>query len=42
MVERVPILTEPNPHNVRYLDTKRQRMGHLLDGLESSSTTGTN
>ncbi len=42
VVERVPILTEPNPHNVRYLDTKRQRMGHLLDGLESSSTTGTN
>lgn len=35
VVERVPIVTEPNEHNVRYLDTKRRRMGHLLDGLES-------
>lgn len=42
VVERVPILTEPNPHNVRYLDTKRQRMGHLLDGLESTISVGTN
>jgi len=42
VVERVPILTEPNPHNVRYLDTKRQRMGHLLDGLESTTSVGTN
>jgi 3,4-dihydroxy 2-butanone 4-phosphate synthase/GTP cyclohydrolase II len=35
VVERVPIETEPNPFNIRYLDTKRRRMGHLLDGLES-------
>ena len=42
VVERVPILTEPNPHNVRYLDTKRQRMGHLLDGLESTTSVGSN
>ncbi|MFN8617400.1 MAG: bifunctional 3,4-dihydroxy-2-butanone-4-phosphate synthase/GTP cyclohydrolase II [Dehalococcoidia bacterium] len=42
VVERVPILTEPNPHNVRYLDTKRQRMGHLLDGLESTTSAGSN
>ncbi len=35
VVERVPIITEPNEFNVRYLDTKRRRMGHLLDGLES-------
>jgi 3,4-dihydroxy 2-butanone 4-phosphate synthase/GTP cyclohydrolase II len=41
VVERVSIQTEPNPHNVRYLDTKRQRMGHLLDGLESLSTAET-
>ena len=40
VVERVSIQTEPNPHNVRYLDTKRQRMGHLLDGLESVSSAG--
>jgi 3,4-dihydroxy 2-butanone 4-phosphate synthase/GTP cyclohydrolase II len=34
VVERVPIETTPNPHNIRYLTTKRRRMGHLLDGLE--------
>ena len=37
VVERIPIVTEPNPFNVRYLDTKRRRMGHLLDGLETFS-----
>ena len=35
VLERVPIETEPNPFNIRYLDTKRRRMGHLLDGLET-------
>ena len=35
VVERVPIITEPNPFNLHYLDTKRRRMGHLLDGLET-------
>jgi len=35
VVERIPIVTEPNEFNIRYLDTKRRRMGHLLDGLES-------
>ena len=34
VVERIPIVTEPNPHNVRYLDTKRKRMGHLLEDLD--------
>jgi 3,4-dihydroxy 2-butanone 4-phosphate synthase/GTP cyclohydrolase II len=34
VVDRVPIETTPNPHNIRYLTTKRRRMGHLLDGLE--------
>ena len=34
VVERIPIETEANPFNIRYLDTKRRRMGHLLDGLE--------
>jgi 3,4-dihydroxy 2-butanone 4-phosphate synthase/GTP cyclohydrolase II len=30
IVEQVPIRTKPNPHNVRYLETKRKKMGHLL------------
>ncbi|TVT24150.1 bifunctional 3,4-dihydroxy-2-butanone-4-phosphate synthase/GTP cyclohydrolase II [Amycolatopsis acidiphila] len=28
---RVPLQTEPTRHNIRYLVTKRDRMGHLLD-----------
>ncbi len=40
VVERVPIETEPNPFNIRYLETKRRRMGHLLDGLESLGAGG--
>jgi 3,4-dihydroxy 2-butanone 4-phosphate synthase/GTP cyclohydrolase II len=31
IVERVPLETYPNPENLRYLRTKRERMGHLLD-----------
>ena len=27
---RVPLDTAPNPENVRYLETKRDRLGHLL------------
>jgi 3,4-dihydroxy 2-butanone 4-phosphate synthase/GTP cyclohydrolase II len=30
MVEQVPIRSEPNPHNARYLETKRTKMGHAL------------
>ena len=31
VVERVPIIVEPNAFNMRYLETKRTKMGHLLD-----------
>jgi len=31
IVETVPIVCEPNPYNQRYLETKRTKMGHLLD-----------
>ncbi|MBM4414952.1 MAG: bifunctional 3,4-dihydroxy-2-butanone-4-phosphate synthase/GTP cyclohydrolase II [Chloroflexi bacterium] len=31
VVERIPIEVAPNPHNLRYLQTKREKMGHLLD-----------
>jgi 3,4-dihydroxy 2-butanone 4-phosphate synthase/GTP cyclohydrolase II len=34
VVERVPLLTAPNPENIAYLRTKRERMGHLLEGLD--------
>jgi 3,4-dihydroxy 2-butanone 4-phosphate synthase/GTP cyclohydrolase II len=34
ITERVPLEVPPNPHNVGYLRTKRERMGHLLDGLD--------
>jgi len=30
LVERVPIIVEPNAHNVRYLETKRKKLGHEL------------
>jgi 3,4-dihydroxy 2-butanone 4-phosphate synthase/GTP cyclohydrolase II len=30
IVEQVPICVKPNPHNARYLKTKREKMGHLL------------
>jgi 3,4-dihydroxy 2-butanone 4-phosphate synthase/GTP cyclohydrolase II len=30
IVEQVPIRVAPNPHNARYLETKRKKMGHLL------------
>jgi len=31
IVERVPIVCDPNKDNYRYLNTKRERMGHILD-----------
>lgn len=30
IMENLPIIIPPNPHNQRYLDTKRDKMGHLL------------
>ncbi len=30
IVEQVPIRQEPNPHNERYLETKKERLGHFL------------
>jgi 3,4-dihydroxy 2-butanone 4-phosphate synthase/GTP cyclohydrolase II len=31
IVERVPLHTTPNEENIRYLRTKRDRLGHLMD-----------
>jgi len=30
ITEQVPIRVKPNPHNARYLKTKREKLGHLL------------
>jgi 3,4-dihydroxy 2-butanone 4-phosphate synthase/GTP cyclohydrolase II len=30
VVEQLPIKVEPNPHNARYLQTKKERLGHNL------------
>ncbi|HEV3187925.1 MAG TPA: bifunctional 3,4-dihydroxy-2-butanone-4-phosphate synthase/GTP cyclohydrolase II [Acidimicrobiales bacterium] len=34
IVERVPLESSPTPFNIDYLRTKRERMGHLLEGLD--------
>ena len=31
IVERVPLISDSNPENVRYLQTKEERMGHMMD-----------
>jgi 3,4-dihydroxy 2-butanone 4-phosphate synthase/GTP cyclohydrolase II len=31
VVERVPLMAVPNVHNRRYLQTKRDKMGHIID-----------
>ena len=30
IVEQVPIRVKPNPHNAKYLKTKREKLGHLV------------
>ncbi len=37
IVDRVPIQSEPNPENLRYLQTKREKLGHILDSLVATS-----
>jgi 3,4-dihydroxy 2-butanone 4-phosphate synthase/GTP cyclohydrolase II len=34
IVERVPIQVPPNEHNSRYLKTKKDKLGHLLDNMD--------
>lgn len=31
IISRIPIETTPNPHNLRYLETKRDKMGHNIN-----------
>ncbi len=39
VVERVALTPRPNDHNLAYLLTKRDRMGHQLDGLDGPFET---
>ncbi|HTW14980.1 MAG TPA: bifunctional 3,4-dihydroxy-2-butanone-4-phosphate synthase/GTP cyclohydrolase II [Nocardioides sp.] len=39
VAERVPLTPHPNDHNIAYLLTKRDRMGHVLPGLTSATDT---
>ncbi|OQA84166.1 MAG: Riboflavin biosynthesis protein RibBA [Lentisphaerae bacterium ADurb.Bin242] len=36
IVERVPIMVQPQPYNSHYLETKKKKMGHLLDSSAKS------
>lgn len=36
VVEQVPMVVEPNPHNEKYLRVKRDKMGHLLPGAATA------
>jgi 3,4-dihydroxy 2-butanone 4-phosphate synthase / GTP cyclohydrolase II len=38
VAERVPLTTRPNDHNLQYLLTKRDRMGHHLPDLAADAT----
>ena len=41
IVDRVPLESEPTKENLRYLQTKREKLGHILDTLAASSPAGT-
>jgi 3,4-dihydroxy 2-butanone 4-phosphate synthase/GTP cyclohydrolase II len=36
IVERVPLQSDPNPENIRYLETKKEKLGHILDHLSAA------
>jgi len=37
VTETIPLVVEPNPHNRHYLETKKKKMGHLLDLPDNSN-----
>ncbi len=38
IVDRVPLTNHVNPENIEYLRTKRDRLGHLLEGLDDTES----
>lgn len=38
VAERVPLVVGTHPENVRYLSTKRDKLGHLLEGIEAGAS----
>jgi GTP cyclohydrolase II len=38
VVERIPHQTGRNPHNIKYLETKKGKLGHLFDNESESET----
>uniref|UniRef100_A0A7V4E3Q4 Riboflavin biosynthesis protein RibBA n=1 Tax=candidate division WOR-3 bacterium TaxID=2052148 RepID=A0A7V4E3Q4_UNCW3 len=40
VIERVPLIIKPNKRNLKYLKTKRDKLGHLLGNLESEVKDG--
>ncbi|MFT5048734.1 MAG: 3,4-dihydroxy 2-butanone 4-phosphate synthase/GTP cyclohydrolase II [Chlamydiales bacterium] len=39
VVDQVPLELPPNPSNIKYLRAKRDKMGHLLDGVGQETST---
>jgi 3,4-dihydroxy 2-butanone 4-phosphate synthase/GTP cyclohydrolase II len=40
LVDQVPLQTEPNPNNLKYLRTKKSKLGHLIHGAELDPPSG--
>lgn len=40
VVERIPIIAPPTDENVKYMETKRERMGHILDPIQNAPGDG--
>jgi 3,4-dihydroxy 2-butanone 4-phosphate synthase/GTP cyclohydrolase II len=38
--EQLPLMTAPNPKNLKYLRTKRDKLGHAFEGLGGSPSDG--
>ena len=36
VIDQLPLMTDPNPKNLKYLRTKRDKLGHAFEGLERS------